>query len=215
MPFICFIKTTPFPFRIGRCVFIGVWGLFFDILDEVADGVFEADDDLTVEAGEDAVYLFRVQNALLDFVLIGERADDGDLDKREEHAQRAHDDGVAEVERFAGGEGRFHESSSAQFASKGEYHDDDTGDEAGNDGRLGDLFTVQSVQEGREEGTGECAPADTHQRGDLAEIIDLLDDGDRCADGDKDDEQDTHNEDLFFLGHFFFFNNMLFDKVER
>ena len=200
----------------GRCdLFVFLWVLFFDVLDEVADGVFEADDDLTVKAGEDAVDLLRIEDAFFDLEFVGQEADERNFYQSKQHAEGAHDDGVGEVEFFSRRKGNLHEGRFGEHTNEGEHRKGDPGDESDRNGGFGDLLTVQAVQEGSEEGSGERAPAYAHQRGDLADVVELLDDGDDGGDSDEDDEQDTHDKDLLFLGHFFFFNDVLFDKVER
>ena len=99
------IKKTLSPKRRERP---HLWFLFFDILNEVSDRVFQADDNLAVEAREDTVDLFRIQDTFFDLGFVGQQADERNLYQSEEHTKSAHDDGIGKIEFFSRREGYLH-----------------------------------------------------------------------------------------------------------
>ena len=88
----------------------------------------------------------------------GDQADDGNHDQPGDHAERACIDGGLQD----GRKGGLHQHV-GQHDHRGE-------DEAGPHGDAAGALPVQAVEEGSQESTGQCAPADAHQLRDKGDV---------------------------------------------
>ena len=109
---------------------------------------------------------------------LGHKADDEDNGEAADHGDGTTVDGV---------DGVAHEHV--------DHCEADTPDEACPYGSGGDAAPVETQEEWCEEGTSQSAPTDTHELGDECWRIE----GDEHGNGDEEDDEHTHDDDLATL----------------
>lgn len=145
----------------------------------IRQGVLLGDGGLLVVAGEGLVHHLLVR-------LGGKQADHRHDDEPGHHGKGTAVDGGLEQR----GEGK----GPGGVGDQVQAHENGAEQEGHPAGDLGRFFPVQAVQEGGQEGTGQGTPGHTHELGNEADGVLILDDGDDHGDHHEDHDEAAHDE---------------------